>query len=424
MQSGLGQFLRSAKLARLYALADQGAQGLANLVAISVLGRHLPTGQFGAVGMAMGLYYVVAGFHRSAVILPYITEHGSDDRAYHSDWWWLNVLFGAGLTAILLGLAGGLALGTEWWPQAIWGVMPLALGALMTLPLLCAEHLRRWLYKRERADLVALVSGIYAVALVGAAWMLPQWRGDALGGALAWALAGSVATLLPLVWLRPAWPDWPASWNCLARHRRFASWLALTIVPYMVYSSATVVVFIGLFNGPLAAAVFTAGRTLTNPAISMVSAVDSIDKPRAARAFAEQGLVGLRRSVRQTRWLLGAGTGGFLAGVALFAEPLLELAFHGAYRGIEPEVRWLALAFFLFCLNQPSETLLIVMRASATMFVTRSVTALVTLGLLVAGAPYGVSGMAIGLALAQGVNLLALLVAERWVAGRQGMVAA
>jgi len=266
MQSGLGQFLRSAKLARLYALADQGAQGLANLVAISVLGRHLPTGQFGAVGMAMGLYYVVAGFHRSAVILPYITEHGSDDRAYHSDWWWLNVLFGAGLTAILLGLAGGLALGTEWWPQAIWGVMPLALGALMTLPLLCAEHLRRWLYKRERADLVALVSGIY----------------------LAWALAGSVATLLPLVWLRPAWPDWPASWNCLARHRRFASWLALTIVPYMVYSSATVVVFIGLFNGPLAAAVFTAGRTLTNPAISMVSAVDSIDKPRAARAFAEQ----------------------------------------------------------------------------------------------------------------------------------------
>ena len=52
------------------------------------------------------------------------------------------------------------------------------------------------------------------------------------------------------------------------------------------------------------------------------------------------------------------------------------------------------------------------------MFVTRSVTAALTLALLIAGSRYGVSGMAIGLAVAQGANLLALIVAERWVSRR------
>ena len=427
MKSSVGQFLRSGRLARLYSLGDQGAQGVANIVATSVLGRWLPADQFGAVGVAIGIYYVVAGFHRSAVVLPYITEHEPQGGAmaehrYHSDWWWFNVIAGLALASVLLVLAGGLEAVCAWGPQALlrwrWGIMPLLLAAVMTPPLLCAEHVRRWLYKIGRPDLVALASVGYAAGLVGAAYGLSHIRPDAVAGAMAWALAGLFGAMVPLVGLRPMRPVWSASLACFARHRRFATWLAMTIVPYMVYSSATVVVFIGLFDGPLAAAVFTAARTLTNPAVSLVSAVDSIDKPRAARALADEGMAGLRRSIRGTRWLLLGVTGAYLAGVAWFVGPLLHLAFHDRYAGIDGEVRLLALAFFLFCLNQPSETLLIVMRASATMFVTRSVTAALTLALLIAGSRYGVSGMAIGLAVAQGANLLALIVAERWVSRR------
>jgi O-antigen/teichoic acid export membrane protein len=107
--------------------------------------------------------------------------------------------------------------------------------------------------------------------------------------------------------------------------------------------------------------------------------------------------------------------------VALFAQPLLDLAFHHRYSGITLEVRLLAAAFFLFCLNQPSETLLIVLRASRTMFVTRSGTAVLTLVLLFAGSSYGMAGMAIGMAVAQAANLLFLLIAERWVERRQAL---
>jgi len=81
-------------------------------------------------------------------------------------------------------------------------------------------------------------------------------------------------------------------------------------------------------------------------------------------------------------------------------------------------VQLLCAAFFLFCLNQPSETLLIVLRASRTMFVTRAATALVTLAALVLAIPHGIPGMAIAIAVSQLANILLLTIAERHALGR------
>jgi O-antigen/teichoic acid export membrane protein len=415
--------LRSANLARLCSLVDQGAQGVANILATSALGRNLPSDQFGAIGVAIGIYYFVAGFHRSAVVLPYITEHevpasAAGARRYHSDWWWFNLIAALALSGVLVVLALALEMMRVGEPAWSWGITPLLLGAMITPPLLCAEQTRRWLYKIGRADMVALVSVFSAGILVATAFAAPLIRASALTGALAWVASGVFGTLVTLLVLRPSALSLTRSLNCFSRHRDFATWLALTILPYVFYSSATVVILIGIFDGPLAAAVFTAARTLTNPAVSFVSAIDSIDKPRAAYALATQGMKGLRQSVRRTRLLLIMVTGLYLSVVAVFAQPLLDLAFHHRYSGITLEVRLLAAAFFLFCLNQPSETLLIVLRASRTMFVTRSATAILTLGLLFAGSGRGVAGMAIGMAVAQGANLLFLLIAERWVERR------
>jgi O-antigen/teichoic acid export membrane protein len=167
--------------------------------------------------------------------------------------------------------------------------------------------------------------------------------------------------------------------------------------------------------------VFTAARTLTNPAVSIVSAVDSVDKPRAARALAIGGMAGLRQAVGRTRLFLVVVTGAYLGLVACAAQPLLDLAFHHRYSGITLEVRVLAAAIFLFCLNQPSETMLIMLRASATMFATRSATAVLTVGLLIAGSGAGVTGMALGIALAQAANLVFLMVGAHLAERRQAM---
>lgn len=402
---------------RVYSLADQGLQGIANIVAMSALGRHLVPAQFGAVGVAIGIYYFVFGFHRSLVIIPYITEHydslgAAADRRYHSNWWWYGVCTSLILSAILGLLALTLQFVCAWYPAWRWGITPLALGALMTPPLVWAEHVRRWLYKIERPDGAALAALIYAALLVCGAIVLPRFQLDALGGALAWVAAGLGASLIPLAVLRPGAFDSAASLACLARHRAFASWLALNNLPYSFFSSATVVVLIGMINGPLAAAVFTAARTLTNPAVSIMSAVDSIDKPRAARALAQQGEAGLRNSVHKTRMLLIAVTGAYLALVAVLAPILLDLVYHGKYADISAEMRLIALSIFLFCLNQPSETLLIVLRASRTLFVTRTLTAAVTIAALALGSRHGTMGMAVAVVAAQAANLLFLAIAE------------
>ncbi|MEH3102548.1 MAG: hypothetical protein PGN12_01395 [Sphingomonas phyllosphaerae] len=403
--------LRDRRLARLFALTDQGLQGLASIIASAILGRHLRADAFGAVGVAIGAYYVVAGFHRSLITLPYVTEHRPhDDHRYHSDWWWLSLAAALLLAAALAVIAGLLHIAL---PAQRWLAEPLLLGAAITPPLLAADFVRRWFYKQERAWLAALVSATFFVALIGSTAVAATTRTDAVAGALAWGGAATLATLCALLLLRPAAPAATRAWQRFVPHRRFAGWLALNIFPYAVYSTATVVILIGALLGPEAAAVFTAARTLTNPAVSIVSAIDSTDKPRAAAALAEHGGTGLRHAIGTTRRTLIVLTGGYLATIALVAPPLIALVFDGRYAGAETDVRWLCAAFFLFCLNQPSETLLIVLRASRLLFATRAATALVTLAALVLVIPYGIAGMTAAIAISQLATIGLLALAER-----------
>lgn len=407
--------------ARLYAVADQGSSGVANILAFALLGRKLPVGQFGAIGMMIGLHYFIAGFHRSAVVLPFTTDHRADREALDTHredtaWWWLGFAL-----AILLSMVmalGGLAVG---WvgrtvPSWRWLADPLLLTALISPTMLVWEFARRWLYKIERADIVALCSIAYFVGLVAVAWVVSHHSPSAFAGALGWVAASLGALMFALPFVRPGGFDGGVAARLVRSNRAEASWLAATNLPYSVYSSASIVVLIGLLVGSVAAAVFSAARTLTNPAISLVSAIDSIDKPRAARAFARDGMPGLRSIVHRSRLSIALATGLYLGLVALFAGPLIAFAFKGQYAGLEREVRLLALGFFLFGLNLPSETMLIVLRAGRTMLTVRTVTAIATIAALAIGSAYGVSGMAIAFAITQAANFVLL----RWIEATAG----
>ena len=403
---------------RLYALADQGATGLANVIAFALLGRVLAVEQFGAIGSTIGLHYFVAGFHRSAVVLPFTTDHCADEHtaAAHREetgWWWLGLALTGLLTALttLAGLA--VALIGRVRPSWSWMAEPLLLAALISPAMLLWEFARRWLYKVERADLVSLCSGAYFLLLVAGAWGASRMWPSALGAALAWMAASLVALAVALPALRPGGWDRAVAAGLARANRADAGWLTATNLPYSVYSSATIVVVIGGIIGPVAAGLFSAARTLTNPAISIVSAIDSIDKPRAARAFARQGMPGLARVVGRSRLSIALATGLYLGLVCLFATPLIQFAFKGHYAGLEQDVRLLALGFFLFGLNLPSETMLIVLRAGRTMLAVRSATALATIVALALGARHGVSGMVVAFAITQGLNVLLLRLVER-----------
>ena len=407
-------------MARLYSMVDQGASGVANVIALAILGRALPVEQFGAIGMMIGLHYFVAGFHRSAIVLPYLTVHHAEpaSAAMHvedSAWWWIAT-GGALAVSALLSIIGLLVfMAVPLFPSLRWLVTPLFLAAIVTPGMLAAEFTRRWLFKIDRADLVAAFALVYFCVLTGSAIAATRFISDASAGAFTWAAASLSVTVLALGVLRPVRVLRTVMGRIIRDHRSEAGWLASANLPYSVYSSATIVILIGMLVGPVAAGIFTAARTLTNPAMSIVSAIDSTDKPRATRALAESGMAGLHRAVTRTRALIALTTGAYLGAVALWADQLATLVYDENYTNVTVEVRLLALAFFLAGLNQPSETRLIILKAGRAMLIVRSITAVSALASLAIAASWGVAGMAIAITGIQMLNLLLLWLAERRV---------
>jgi O-antigen/teichoic acid export membrane protein len=196
------------------------------------------------------------------------------------------------------------------------------------------------------------------------------------------------------------------------RHQHFAFWQTMTALPYSLYTT-TVVIFIAAFSGPAAAAAFTASRTLINPAMAVISAIDTLDKPRAARALSNGGLAGLRGSVQKTLVTVLALTGPYLALLAIFAAAVLHLVFGATFQDAAPGVSLLCVAAVFSCLNQAPETALIVLRAGRAMFAVRLGTAICALLALWIGAKFwGFTGCAGALLLTNIGNFAALRLVE------------
>ena len=325
---------------------------------------------------------------------------------------------GRGLVGLVLLAGFGLgSLAASAWPAIAWMVRAMAYAALISPALLFAEFSRRWLYQARMPATAALSSVAYAVGGVAIACLSLRFKTGWVGAA-AWAGAGSAAFLVSVICLPPGRAHWREGWRRWWAHRHFAAWQSACHMPFAVYNSA-VVILVGVFGGPVAAATFTATRTLTNPANSVVTAVDQLDKPRAARALLSHGLPGLRSSVARTRRLLALVTGLYLGLIAVFAGPVMRLAFGDRYDGHVTDVRILAATFFLIGLNQPSETFLIVLRDSRLMLAIRMITAgAAALGLWWGSRVAGVTGCAVALFLLQLLNLANLRIAEI-VAGRR-----
>ena len=395
---------------RLASFADQGVQGVANIVITAILARGLGKAQFASIGVMLGAYYFVVGFHRANVVLPFIVSAPEDEKNGRSldEWWRINLLWVLMITlalALMADLAPLVSPGSDWITNA------LEFATVTTPPLLLAEFGRRWLYQARMPVTVALTSVIYAVVGAGIALASFKIKSGWMGVA-AWSAAGLAAFAAARFALPPGHSTWRGAATRWLEHARFGGWQSVSHIPFAVYNPS-VVVLIGLFGGAPAAAAYTATRTLFSPALAAVTAVDSLDKPRAARALAAHGVDGLNDSIRRTRRLLTLITGGYMGLIVLFPDAVLHLAFGHAYDGRGLEVRVLAAAFFLMCLNQPSETLLIVLRESVLMILIRVVTAVAAIGGLWWGSRVGgVIGCAVALSAVQAFNLVILRIGE------------
>ena len=404
---------------RAASFAEQGLQGAANVLVNVILARNLPQQGFATIGIMLGVHWFVLGMHRTAVVLPFVLDASRTDNdgvQTEQRWWWLNLL-SVGVVAIGLALTTLIAFSVATSPGDAWFRNGIALTVLVTPALLLFEFGRRILYQRGLPATAALASFVYLLINLFSAILLMRYSATAESGAIAWIVAGLGAALVTILAVPPGAPRFAEGIRIWWSNREFAFWQALTNLPYAVYNSSVGVV-VGIFGGATAVAAFTAARTLTNPALSMVTAVDSLDKPRAARALAADGLPGLQRSIGHTRRLLVLITGIYLGLIIVFAGPILQLAFGNIYSDQVNEICVLAMAFFVICMNQPSETFLIVLRASKLLLATRIVAAVFAVVSLAVGSSHGLMGSCIALLATHVVNLANLRIVEGFAAKR------
>jgi O-antigen/teichoic acid export membrane protein len=381
--------------ARIGSFADQGFQGFGNIAANALLGRGLSHEQFATIGVMIGVHYFAWGIHRSNVVLPMIINASAAGVSSEDEdaWWWIN-LISVVMIALVLGVAALLYALIDPNPADRWLQHAVAYAAFVSPALCSTEFARRRLYQRGRGVAAAAASAVSATVLLAVAvWV---WRGadSALIGSGGWALGGMAGTALAWAAAPPGRIGFAKIADVWRRHQHFAFWQTMTAIPYAFYTTINVIL-VAAFAGPAAAAAFTASRTLINPAMAVVSAIDTLDKPRAARALFKDGLAGLHRSIRRTLLTVIGLTGPYLALLSLFSGFVLHLVFGQTFMPYALGVSILSVAAIFACLNQAPETALIVLKAGRAMFAVRLFAAVFTVVSMWLGARwFGFNGCA------------------------------
>jgi hypothetical protein len=201
---------------RLSTFADQAAQGLANLGVAALAARQLSREDFASIGVMLGAHFLMFGFHRAVVVLPYILDQHSPS-AETGCWWRVNLLASAGVGAVLALAAAALFL----WPGPAdlgWVARGLACAAWVS-PLLCtADFARRRLYQALHATTAAVSAGLYALLSFSWIMLLPLLVGhhDVWSASGAWAIGAAGSAGLSFV-MRPGRGG---SWGEALDHQR------------------------------------------------------------------------------------------------------------------------------------------------------------------------------------------------------------
>lgn len=397
---------------RKIALLEQGMLAGVRLAAMVSFARIMPRERFGAFALVVSISFILNNAQRSAVILPFIVscQKAPDPRRVGADWWWLD-LAGAAVAATLLttGWAIAYALGARPWVQTA-----LLCSALAAPPLMTYTFMRRWCYQfgAYRVVFTMLAANILTYSAgIAAAWVAPNiaalpfvaFAAGPTAGVLVGFAAGTDLVSRPSARLFRTW------WTSV----RFTTWAFLSFLCGSVYTHGMNLLTAGML-GAAGSGMFSASRTFVAPIVSLITAVDMIDKPRAGRAFEARGFAGLHRSIRGTlATLLVLGT-PYLIIVTVFSEPALRMAYGAKYLDLETEVRLWALAMFLQMVSNPLVTHLVTLADSRSIFICSAIAASVAIAIAVPlFAHVGVAAALAGMIGGRLVNLALLVVATR-----------
>jgi len=357
--------LRSPRAVGLY---DQALASLVTFGQTLAYARVMASEQFGLFAMTLAALLVAQMLQRTLVVLPMIVSQSEQAEPEFRGWRRVNGL----ILALSLGLVAAVASAA-----LLAGARPegtaLVLCATVAIalpPVLVYEFTRRVLYlQQRRAHILRLSAANFLLQGAGLVLVI-VCDGGALLAVAAMALAGALAAAVG--WSGIHWGTSAQADACAlaARYRADMAWNLAAAVPYAGFNTA-MPMLLGFLSGPAAAGMFTATRLLLAPVTTLIAAVDSVDKPRAARSLLEGGGAALRRSLLATlRSLLLLG-GVYLLLAGLFADEILRLLLGADYPLLAGSAWAWSVVGLLMMAGQPLETGLLVLRRTRWYFWTR-----------------------------------------------------
>ena len=397
---------------QIAAMADQGGLALIRLAGLLVFARIMSKEDFGAFALMVSMSFLLNNAQRSLVILPFIISCKTPENLERdgADWFWIDIVVGVVFSLALFAAWGGVTLfgGQPWVGTA------LLYSAIGTPPLLAYTFLRRWAYQAQRYPNVLTMVLAYILGYgigIGVAWFNRDIEAMPF---LAFTFAPISGLIVGLLLERRRWRA-PAK-GLFARWRKtlgFSTWSFLSFLLGSIYTNGMNIIVAGVV-GAVGSAVFAATRTIVAPIVTLVSAIDMIDKPRAGRAYLKDGVAGLRESIRSTMTILLAMGVPYLLVVFVFGETILEICYQHKYVSMVPELRIWVVAMFFQMVANPLSSHLIILADSRRVFLANLAGALVTLAVMgLTIREYGVSGALAAMTAGRAVNVLLLLIMTR-----------
>lgn len=374
--------VNSSRAAGLY------GQVLSSLVTFGqtiIYARTMPAEQFGLFAMATSALLVSQIVQRNAVVIPMIVAQGERRATALRPWSRINTA----IAALTTGAIALVALAAWWIGDGRRLVYPLCVATAMALPTtLRYEFVRRTLFLEQRYASAVRIGAInFVLQCAGVAAVVFAGKG-ALAAMAAVAVAAGMASVSARAALGRAQdaPGTPTAAALLTKYRADMGWNLAAAVPYGAFNSG-LPMLLGFVASPSAAGLFTATRLLLAPITTLVSAVDTVDKPRAARSLREGGRTGLLRSLRYTLVSLLAGSCAYLLIGGVFADEILGLLL-GSKFPLQHSWAWLWMVVGVFVMfGQTTETGLLVLRQARWFFWSRLFAMAIGLTVLILAVP-------------------------------------
>lgn len=397
------QIIKRALAPSSTAFFDQFSLSGLNFISILLIARVATKLDFASYSLALALWAFFVSLQRTVIVLPMMVAHSDHEfEQIPGKWIYVNLGFVAIMTM-------GLFAAWRWFLHTGNGFFAEAmqLSLIVNPPMLIFEFSRRLMYQIERNLDASLYAAIVAACYTVGIGVSVFHTHSALPAILGMGAGGLAAALLAFAmhWREFGAPSL-AGYRQLGRLAPPTTWHFLSFLAHSTFNTALPIV-VAAFGTPAAVAALTATRNLTNPMLTISTAVDSFEKPRSGRAFREGGMKALRAATNRTRRFLMLINIPFVIALSAGAGALVHLMRGGGHPDYVYLIYiWLGVVTTIL-INQPYETALIIQRKTAVLFWSKLAGGAVMLVGVVTLVPrYGAFGALYSTFAANSVNLI------------------